>query len=193
MRFVYFILESPKKSKFASSLLGSLEKSLKFEDSPTETLSEKKITSKSPQSSFSEAVNTRQKKKKEGTPSAPTIAKNNSEKSITPIGRPSINKVFSISLFKPSTIMSDNEGINRKNEKVIEDALSTLPYRHLIFSPKIESEKFRKYLAMTYKGLLYASNSLRSPSEKFIKSKQIELPDSIISNAYLFYSLAREV
>jgi CTD small phosphatase-like protein 2 len=68
-------------------------------------------------------------------------------------------------------VNSDNEVTRKEREEVIEDALSTLPFRHLIFSPTLDIEKFRKHLTMSYKGLLYAINSLRSPSERFLKSK----------------------
>jgi CTD small phosphatase-like protein 2 len=77
--------------------------------------------------------------------------------------------------------MSDGELTKKENEEIFKDALSTLPYRHLIYSPRLDIEKFKKHLTMTYKGLLYAVNSLRSPSEKFIKSKQVALPDPSIS------------
>jgi len=77
--------------------------------------------------------------------------------------------------------MSDGELSKKETVELYHDALSALPYRHLIFSPKLDIEKFKKHLTMTYKGLLYALNSLRSPSEKFIKSKQVSLPDPVIS------------
>jgi CTD small phosphatase-like protein 2 len=97
-------------------------------------------------------------------------------------GKQSIaTRSLSTSTFKPDQIMSDGELSKKENEEMFKDALSTLPYRHLIYSPKLDIEKFKKHLTMTYKGLLYAVNSLRSPSEKFIKSKQVPLPDPAIS------------
>ena len=52
-----------------------------------------------------------------------------------------------------------------------------VPYRWLYFSPTLNYEKFKKHLLMVHKGLVYSTKSLKSPSEKFISSKQVTIPD----------------
>lgn len=59
-----------------------------------------------------------------------------------------------------------------KGEK---DVLDEHPFRHLIFSPKISENLFKKHLLITYKGVIY-SQKLQNPSESFLKSRAITLP-----------------
>eukprot|EP01017_Pseudomicrothorax_dubius_P046310 TRINITY_DN8136_c0_g2_i1.p1 TRINITY_DN8136_c0_g2~~TRINITY_DN8136_c0_g2_i1.p1 ORF type:complete len:491 (+),score=78.93 TRINITY_DN8136_c0_g2_i1:38-1510(+) len=49
------------------------------------------------------------------------------------------------------------------------------PFRHLVFSTGVEPAAFKKHIALVYRGVVYATKSLRSPSESFIKSKQVTL------------------
>lgn len=56
--------------------------------------------------------------------------------------------------------------------------LENHPWRHLIFGPHIEAERFKKHMIVTYKGLTYATKCLKGPSDKFIQSKQITLEDT---------------
>ncbi len=76
---------------------------------------------------------------------------------------------------------SDNE-FNKKTQHIKHDMCATLPYRHFIFGPQIELELFKKHLMILHKGLVYATKNLKSPSEKFIRSKQVIIPDPYQSN-----------
>jgi len=75
--------------------------------------------------------------------------------------------------------ISDAEG--EKNSNVIykekEKTINNHIYRHLIFSPNVTESTFRRFLILTYRGLVYAKKCLKQPSEKFIHSKQIVLKD----------------
>jgi len=71
---------------------------------------------------------------------------------------------------------SDNE-FNKKTQHIKYDVCATLPYRHFIFGPQIELDIFKKHLMILHKGLVYATKNLKSPSEKFIRSKQVIIPD----------------
>ncbi|KAL4450499.1 hypothetical protein ABPG74_019397 [Tetrahymena malaccensis] len=77
-----------------------------------------------------------------------------------------------------STVDSDAEArrIAKKNEII--DALQSHPFRHLIFSNSVTEATFKKHLTLTYRGLVYARKCLKGPSDKFIKSKQVAVPDS---------------
>jgi len=55
------------------------------------------------------------------------------------------------------------------------NAFTTHPYRHFIFGPQPDLEAFKKHLLMIHKGLSYSIKSLKNPSEKFIRSKQVSL------------------
>ena len=62
----------------------------------------------------------------------------------------------------------------KKKEK---NELDLHPFRHLIFSPKISENLFKKHLLITYKGVIY-SQKLQNPSESFLESRSIVLPES---------------
>lgn len=79
---------------------------------------------------------------------------------------------------RPEETMSDNE-YNKAVQNLKQDMHATLPYRHFIFGPQIDLDLFKKHLMMMHKGLVYATKNLKSPSEKFIRSKQISLPEQI--------------
>lgn len=68
-----------------------------------------------------------------------------------------------------------------KNSNVIykekEESINNHPFRHLIFSPTVTESSFRRFLVLTYRGLVYAKKCLKQPSEKFIRSKQVVLKD----------------
>lgn len=66
--------------------------------------------------------------------------------------------------------------INEVKEQI--DALKHHPWRHLIFSHQINEETFKKHLILTYRGLVYAKKCLKGPSDKFIKTKQVLVPDA---------------
>ena len=71
------------------------------------------------------------------------------------------------------TMQSDNEG----NKQSPIDFVKNNPWRHLIFGPSISEANFRKHLTLTYRGLVYAKKCLKGPSDKFIKTKQVLVPD----------------
>lgn len=55
------------------------------------------------------------------------------------------------------------------------------PFRHLIFGSTINEASFKKHLTLTYRGLVYARKCLKGPSEKFIKTKQVVMPEPKVS------------
>lgn len=76
---------------------------------------------------------------------------------------------------------SDSEA---KKKPTSNNGLS-FPYSWLYFAPNFNFEKFKKHLIMVYKGLIYATKSLKSPSDKFIASKQVIVPDPPTSNSQI--------
>ena len=68
---------------------------------------------------------------------------------------------------------SDSEAKKASHSK---DA-PTIPYKWLYFAPNFNFEKFKKHLIMVYKGLVYSTKSLKSPSDKFVSSRQVIIPD----------------
>lgn len=64
-----------------------------------------------------------------------------------------------------------------------------VPYRFLCFSPELNTEAFKKHLMMIYKGLMYSTRSLKSPSQKYISSKQVTIPDPPSGTAFVFIPL----
>lgn len=70
-------------------------------------------------------------------------------------------------------MQSDNEG----NRQTSQDFVKNNPWRHLIFGPTVSEANFKKHLTLTYRGLVYAKKCLKGPSDKFIKTKQVLVPD----------------
>eukprot|EP01017_Pseudomicrothorax_dubius_P043810 TRINITY_DN7356_c0_g2_i3.p1 TRINITY_DN7356_c0_g2~~TRINITY_DN7356_c0_g2_i3.p1 ORF type:complete len:417 (+),score=59.69 TRINITY_DN7356_c0_g2_i3:2-1252(+) len=68
------------------------------------------------------------------------------------------------------TYHSDSEA-----KSALKKAKKQHPFRHLIFGPTLDEERFKHHIALTYKGLVYSMKSLKSPSEKFVNSKAVEL------------------
>ncbi|CAD8044482.1 unnamed protein product [Paramecium primaurelia] len=56
-----------------------------------------------------------------------------------------------------------------------EDKLLEHPFRHLIFSPKIDELVLEKHLYITQRGLIYSRKCLKGPSEQFIEKKKVIL------------------
>lgn len=75
--------------------------------------------------------------------------------------------------------ISDDEADKNCNivYKEKEQSINNHPYRHLIFSPNITESTFKRFIVLTYRGLVYAKKCLKQPSEKFIKSKQVVLKE----------------
>lgn len=47
-----------------------------------------------------------------------------------------------------------------------------------MFAPSFNEANFKKHLMLTYRGLVYAKKCLKGPSDKFIQSKQVIVPES---------------
>ena len=54
-------------------------------------------------------------------------------------------------------------------------------FRHLIFGNDVSDKKFFKHALLVHNGLVYASKSLMPPSDNFLQSKKINLPDKKLS------------
>ncbi|CAD8067152.1 unnamed protein product [Paramecium sonneborni] len=52
------------------------------------------------------------------------------------------------------------------------------PFRHLVYGKNINQNEFLRFLQIVQSGLLYACNSLKGPSEKFLRSRFIRLKES---------------
>lgn len=61
------------------------------------------------------------------------------------------------------------------------------PWRHLIFSPKVNSEVLKNHLLLVHSGLEYATKYLQEPSEKYLNLKQISLAEEIGQSTNLFH------
>ncbi|CAD8211530.1 unnamed protein product [Paramecium pentaurelia] len=79
---------------------------------------------------------------------------------------------------QPMDVNSDVEQMKNKQQQ--EGKLKNHPFRHLIYGPSIGENSFNKFLQLTQRGLVYAKKCLKGPSDKFIKSKMVQLPECII-------------
>lgn len=70
-----------------------------------------------------------------------------------------------------------------KSKQNQEGKLKNHPFRHLIYGPTIGEHSFNKFLQLTQRGLIYAKKCLKGPSDKFIKSKMINLPECVVPKA----------
>ncbi|CAD8063246.1 unnamed protein product [Paramecium sonneborni] len=52
------------------------------------------------------------------------------------------------------------------------------PFRHLVYGKNINQNDFLRFLQIVQSGLLYACNSLKGPSERFLRSRLIRLKES---------------
>ncbi|CAD8155385.1 unnamed protein product [Paramecium octaurelia] len=52
------------------------------------------------------------------------------------------------------------------------------PFRHLVYGKNINQNDFLRFLQIVQSGLLYARNSLKAPSDKFLRSRFIRLRES---------------
>ncbi|CAD8209416.1 unnamed protein product [Paramecium octaurelia] len=77
--------------------------------------------------------------------------------------------------------ISDVEQMKSKQHQ--EGKLKNHPFRHLIYGPSIGENSFNKFLQLTQRGLVYAKKCLKGPSEKFIKSKMVQLQECAIVKA----------
>jgi hypothetical protein len=57
--------------------------------------------------------------------------------------------------------------------KIKDDQTRAHPFRHLVFSPQINENAFKKHLLITYKGLVYAKKCLKKPSEAYVNSRKV--------------------
>ncbi len=82
--------------------------------------------------------------------------------------RKGYSKILVVSQSHSDEMMSD---LKQSTKEIA----TTHPYRHLFFAPQLDTEAFKKHLTMIHKGLVYCLKSLKSPSDKFIRSKQVSL------------------
>lgn len=60
-----------------------------------------------------------------------------------------------------------------------ENYINNHPFRHLIFGSHVTESNFKRHITLTYRGLVYAKKCLKGPSEKFIKTKEVNLLERI--------------
>eukprot|EP01017_Pseudomicrothorax_dubius_P006618 TRINITY_DN11929_c0_g1_i2.p1 TRINITY_DN11929_c0_g1~~TRINITY_DN11929_c0_g1_i2.p1 ORF type:complete len:245 (-),score=45.90 TRINITY_DN11929_c0_g1_i2:34-768(-) len=53
----------------------------------------------------------------------------------------------------------------------------------------VSFERYKRHIMMTYKGLIYATKCLRGPSERYLKSRQIEVKSNPVRNKILCLDL----
>ena len=68
-----------------------------------------------------------------------------------------------------------------KSKSATKDPYASLPYRYLMFGSYFDLDGFKKHMLLIHKGLQYAIKNLKSPSEKFIRSKQVALTETSTS------------
>ncbi len=56
------------------------------------------------------------------------------------------------------------------------DKIHKHPYRHLI-GTTIDKDSFKKHMGMLYRGTVYSIKFLKGPSEKYLNSKMLSLPE----------------
>jgi len=71
-----------------------------------------------------------------------------------------------------------NSDCDKRQKNKQDDKLINHPFRHLIFGPSVNEVVYKKYIILTQRGLIYAKKCLKGPSDKFIKSKQVVLPEA---------------
>ncbi|KAM3135224.1 hypothetical protein pb186bvf_012689 [Paramecium bursaria] len=70
-----------------------------------------------------------------------------------------------------------------KNKQNQQCKMKNHPFRHLIYGPTIGENAYKKFLQLTQRGLIYARKCLKGPSDKFIKQKQVNLPECVVPKA----------
>lgn len=108
-----------------------------------------------------------------------SMARNLSLPTDKALKRKSIEKGLIVSHSKPETPTS--KSMRSRDSEPFKPVVQVIPYRHLIFGPQVQLEAFKRHMMMVHKGLTYATKNLKSPSDKFIKSKQVGFPESNIS------------
>ena len=77
---------------------------------------------------------------------------------------------------KEGKVNSDVDEVQKN--KIAEENLDSFKehnWRCLIFSHKLDERVFKRHLMLVYRGLIYSKKCLKSPSEKFLFSKQVNL------------------
>lgn len=99
------------------------------------------------------------------------------------------NKNINFKEIKEVDSFKEETPLNIKNRETLypkfnfeKNELDNHLFRHLIFSPNISENLFKKHLLITYKGIIYAKKLLQ-PTEEFLKKKAIFLDES---NFYKF-------
>ena len=99
--------------------------------------------------------------------------------------KPLINTKFEINYLQIEEEKKSNDLTRlRKNSAIkVKSALNSYleRFRHLIFGCDVSDKKFFKHALLVHNGLVYASKSLMPPSNNFLESKKINLPDRKLS------------
>lgn len=72
--------------------------------------------------------------------------------------------------------MDQKEEATKEQTSDIHERINRHPYRHLV-GTTIDKESFRKHLGMLYRGTVYSVKFLKGPSEKYLNSKMLTLPE----------------
>jgi CTD small phosphatase-like protein 2 len=72
--------------------------------------------------------------------------------------------------------MDQKEESSKDQPGDIHERINRHPYRHLV-GTTIDKESFKKHLAMLYRGTVYSVKFLKGPSEKYLNSKMLTLPE----------------
>eukprot|EP00828_Plagiopyla_frontata_P043924 TRINITY_DN7017_c0_g1_i2.p1 TRINITY_DN7017_c0_g1~~TRINITY_DN7017_c0_g1_i2.p1 ORF type:complete len:402 (+),score=43.53 TRINITY_DN7017_c0_g1_i2:146-1351(+) len=90
-------------------------------------------------------------------------------------------KVAGLEQFEQTSEIGDNEFLKQKKQQMSIAQFDWLnfqhPYKHLIFSGNCTENEFKRHIALVYRGLVYSKKCLKGPSEKYIASKQVKLPN----------------
>ncbi|CAD8196949.1 unnamed protein product [Paramecium pentaurelia] len=65
---------------------------------------------------------------------------------------------------------------NARNLVIRRDKLVDHPFRQLIFGQRTTQEILFKHIEQTQRGVVYATQSLKPPSEKFLQQKKVDVP-----------------
>jgi hypothetical protein len=77
----------------------------------------------------------------------------------------------------PRALFPSNKdhAVESPNVSTTEKNIDNHPYRHLIYSPKIDEPTFIKNLKAVQRGAKYSINYLKAPSDEFISTRQFEI------------------
>ena len=86
------------------------------------------------------------------------------------------NNGMNSAMLKMKPRMAVNGRPKHRNIKIKKVSSKTShPYAHMVRGQLVTKEEFARFSTCLYKDLLYSTKCLRGPSEKFIRSKHVEL------------------